>query len=105
MAAHHRSQLARDQDQRRDVKARLPLDLLADFTLALDHDDASQSRPFVAFLKPSYIMDRRVGSGFAATVIAIHRFIAGELAGLGEAQARRQRHLPRYAADGMAIEN
>ena len=63
----------------RDVKARLPLDLLADFTLALDHDDASQSRPFVAFLKPSYIMDRRVGSGFDATVIAVHRFMPADL--------------------------
>ena len=62
-----------------DVEARLPLDLVADFARALDHDDAFQSRPIVAFLQPSDIMDRGVGSGFDAAVIAVDRLIAADL--------------------------
>src|ERR1035437_4224244 len=45
----------------RDVKARLPLDLVGEFARALDHDDASQSWPVVAFLQPRHIMDGGVG--------------------------------------------
>src|SRR5450759_4122294 len=55
------------------------LDLIPDFARALDHDDAAQSRPIVAFHKPSHIMDCGIGSGFDAAVIAVDRLMATDL--------------------------
>jgi hypothetical protein len=49
---------------------------MADFARALDHDDAFQSGPIVAFLQPSNIVDCRVGSGFDAAVIAVDRLVS-----------------------------
>ena len=66
MISDHGSERLRQQDQRGDVEARLALDLVADFTLALDHDDAFQSRPIVPLLQPADIVDRGIGSGFDA---------------------------------------
>src|SRR5205085_2199529 len=70
MAADDRPQLVCHPHQRGDVEARLPLDLVADFARALDHDDAFQSGPIMAFLQPSDIMEGSVGSGFDAAVVA-----------------------------------
>jgi len=39
--------------------------------LALNHDDALQSRPFVAFLQPCDIVDHRIGSGLDAAVVKV----------------------------------
>ena len=63
--------LGGEPDQGRDVEAGLALDFVADLARALDHDDAFQSRPTVAFLQPRDIVERRVGPGFDATMVAI----------------------------------
>src|SRR5947209_3153110 len=79
MVADDRPQLDRQPYQGRDVKARLALDLVADFARALDHDDALQSGPIVTFLQPGDIMDRRVGSGFDAAVVTVDRLMPADL--------------------------
>src|SRR5665811_1738388 len=79
VAADDRPERGRQQHQGGDVKARLALDLIPDFARALDHDDAAQSRPIVAFHKPSHIMDCGIGSGFDAAVIAVDRLMATDL--------------------------
>src|SRR5450830_433678 len=79
VSADDRPERGRQQHQGGDVKARLALDLIPDFARALDHDDAAQSRPIVAFHKPSHIMDCGIGSGFDAAVIAVDRLMATDL--------------------------
>src|SRR5215475_2216269 len=79
MATDGGSQMARQPYQRCDVEACLAFDFVADFARALDHDDAFQSGPIVAFLQPSHIMDRRVGSGLDAAVIAVDRLMSADL--------------------------
>jgi hypothetical protein len=64
------SQLTCQPHQRGDVEACLALDFIADFARALDHDDAFQCGPIVAFLQSSDIVDCLIGSGFDAVVIA-----------------------------------
>src|SRR5262245_2615242 len=78
MAADDGPQLAGQPHQGGDVEARLALGFIADFALALDHDDAFETRPVMALLQPSDIMDRRVGSGFDAAVIAIDGLMAAD---------------------------
>src|SRR5205807_10008679 len=84
MAADDRPQLVCHPHQRGDVEARLSLDLVADFARALNHDDAFQSGPIMAFLQPSDIMEGSVGSGFDAAVVAIDRLMWADL-GIREA--------------------
>src|SRR5437879_13367922 len=76
MAADDRPERMRQPHQGRYVKARLALDLVGDFARALDHDDALQSRPIVALLQPSEIMDCGVGYGLDATLFAVHSLLA-----------------------------
>lgn len=79
MAADDWSELLGEPHQGGDVKARVALDFFAGFARALDHDNAFQSRPIVAFLQPSHIMDCRVGSGFNAAVVAVDRLMPADL--------------------------
>ena len=78
MIADHRSDLVGQQNQRGNIEARLPRDFSLDFALALDHDDAFQPRPIVAFLQPRDIVDHGAGSGFDAPVIAIDRLVPAD---------------------------
>src|SRR6202011_4122268 len=61
------------------VEPRLPLDFLADFARALDHDNALKSGPLMAFLQPGHIMDCGVGSRLDATMIAIDGLMLTDL--------------------------
>ena len=79
MTADHGSELACQPRQRGDVEARLPLDFVGDFARAIDHDNALQSRPIVALLEPRHIMDRGVGSGLDAAVIAVDGLMPADL--------------------------
>src|SRR5215468_7914419 len=83
MTSDDRPQLAGEQDQGGNVEARLALDFLADLARALNHDDAFQSGPIVAFLKPGQVIDDSVGSCFDAAVIAIDGLMPADLC-LGE---------------------
>jgi hypothetical protein len=78
MIADHRSDRVGQQDQRGDVEARLLRDPAIDLALALDHDDALQPRPVMAFLQPLYIVDRRIGSRFDAAMIGVNRLVPAD---------------------------
>lgn len=90
MTADDRPQKIGQQDQRRDVKPRLPLDLSAphaccrEFTDALDHDNAREAGPVVAFLQPGDVVDDGGGSGLDAAVVAIDGLSLAD-GGVGEA--------------------
>jgi hypothetical protein len=73
MIADHRADEIGEQDHRSDVKARLLRDLAIDLELALDHDDAVQPGPVVAFLQLGHIVDRNIVSRFDAPEFAIKR--------------------------------
>ena len=79
MTSDDGAELACQPCQRSDVEAGLLLDLVGDFARALDHDDALQSGPIVALLEPVDVMDRGVGSGLDAAVIAIDGLMAADL--------------------------
>ena len=85
MAADNWAQLVRQPYQRRDVEACLLLHLVGlrrrsgDFALTLDHDDALQFRPIMAFLQPRHIMEHGVDSGFYAAMIAVDRLTLADL--------------------------
>jgi hypothetical protein len=55
------------------------LDFSIDFAPALDHKDTLQSGPIMVLLQPADIVDRRIGSGFNATVIAVDGLVAADL--------------------------
>ena len=78
VAADDGAEPACEACQRGDVEAGLALDLVGDFARALDHDDALQPWPVVALLQPIHVVDRRVGAGFDAAVVAIDGLMPGD---------------------------
>ena len=46
--------------------------------MALDHEDALQSRPIVALLEPACVMDGGSAAGLDTTVIAIDALVLGD---------------------------
>jgi len=79
VAADDGADQVRQQHQRGDVEAGLPLDFAPNFTRALDYDGAFQSWPIVALLQPSDIVDHCISSGFDAAMIAIDGLMAANL--------------------------
>src|SRR5258707_13114335 len=79
VTAHDGAKEMRQHNQRRYVKAGLPLDFSADFAAALDHDHGLQSGPVVAFLEPFDVFDDSGGSGLDPPVIAVDRGVLGDL--------------------------
>jgi hypothetical protein len=79
MAANERADQACSQRQGGDIESGLLLDLVPNFTCALDHDDAFQSWPIVAFLQPGDILNNCIDSGFDTAMIAIDGLVAGDL--------------------------
>jgi hypothetical protein len=79
VAADDRTQQVRQQDQRRDVEARFPLELSGGLSRALDHDHGLQARPVVAFLQPGDIVNDGGGSGLDAAMIAVDCLITADL--------------------------
>jgi hypothetical protein len=73
MAAHDWPQKMRQHHERGNIKPRLPLGFVADFTCAFNHHDSFQAGPVMAFSQPFDIVDNGGGSGFDPAVIRIDR--------------------------------
>jgi hypothetical protein len=78
MNADDRPEKDRQQDERGDVEACLPLDLVTDFPGAFGDDDGFQAGPVVAFLQPGDIVDDGGGSGLDAAVIGVNRLVTAD---------------------------
>jgi len=75
MTADDRPEKDRQQDQRGDVEACLPIDLVTNSPGAFDNDDSLQAGPIVAFLELGDVVDDRGGSGLDAAVITVNRLV------------------------------